>query len=210
MIEWILEKLPVLIFIVVFLGQIVRGIMRSRNDNPEPVAKPDEMEAQRRAQEIQAEIRRKIMERRAGGGGTFTESMAPRAEPPMAPPPILRRERTEMPAPAGRSLKRTFEEFDRRVKAEPVPISPLIAERRNAELERQEQLAEDLRVVEEARVTALRRVRQAAEAKELEARSLKSLRTASKVRLMNDLRDPESLKRAIVLREVLGPPVGLR
>ncbi len=210
MIEWILEKLPVLIFILVFLGQIVRGFLRSRNENSAPLAKPDEMAAQRRAQEIQAEIRRKIMERRSGGGGTFTESMAPRVEPRQAPPPILRRELTEMPAPAGQSMKRTFEEFDRRVKAEPVPISPLIAERRNAELERQEQLAEDLRSAEETRVIALRRVRQAAEAKELEARSLKSLRTASKGRLMTDLRDPESLKRAFVLRDVLGPPVGLR
>mgnify|MGYP000081000620 CR=1 FL=1 len=210
MIEWILEKLPVLIFVVIFLGQIVRGILRSRKDNPAPVAKPDEMTAQRRAQEIQAEIRRKIMERRTGGGGTFTESMAPRVETQLAPPPIIRRELTKMPAPSGKSMKRTFEEFDRRVKAEPVPISPLIAERRNAELERQEQIAEDLRSAEETRVIALRRVRQAAEAKELEGRSLKSLRTASKGRLMTDLRDPESLKRAFVLRDVLGPPVGLR
>lgn len=210
MIEWILEKLPILIFVLVFLGQIVRGFMRSRNENPEPVAKPDEMTAQRRAQEIQTDIRRKIMERRAGGGGTFTESMAPRLDPSSAPPPVLRRELTEMPAPSSKSMKRTFEEFDRRVKAEPVPISPLIAERRNAELERQEQIAEDLRNVEEARVTAQRRVRQATAAKELEARSLKSLRTASTGRLMTDLRDPESLKRAFVLRDVLGPPVGLR
>lgn len=210
MIEWILEKLPILIFVLVFLGQIVRGFMRSRNENPEPVAKPDEMTAQRRAQEIQTDIRRKIMERRAGGGGTFTESMAPRLDPSSAPPPVLRRELTEMPAPSSKSMKRTFEEFDRRVKAEPVPISPLIAERRNAELERQEQIAEDLRNVEEARVTAQRRVRQATAAKELEARSLKSLRTASTGRIMTDLRDPESLKRAFVLRDVLGPPVGLR
>ena len=209
MIEWILERLPVVIFVVIFLGQIVRGILRSRNDNPEPVAKPDEMAAQRRAQEIQAEIRRKIMERR-GGGGTFTESMAPRAETQLAPPPIIREHPTEMPAPSAKSMKRTFEEFDRRVKAEPVPISPLIAERRNAELERQEQIAEDLRSAEESRVIALRRVRQAAEAKELEARSVKSLRTASKGRLMTDLRDTENLRRAVVLREVLGPPVGLR
>jgi hypothetical protein len=209
MIEWILERLPVVIFVVIFLGQIVRGILRSRTDNPEPVAKPDEMAAQRRAQEIQAEIRRKIMERR-GGGGTFTESMAPRAETQLAPPPIIREHPTEMPAPSGKSMKRTFEEFDRRVKAEPVPVSPLIAERRNAELERQEQIAEDLRSAEESRVIALRRVRQAAEAKELEARSVRSLRTASKGRLMTDLRDTENLRRAVVLREVLGPPVGLR
>jgi hypothetical protein len=32
----------------------------------------------------------------------------------------------------------------------------------------------------------------------------------SRDELLADLRDPEGLRRAILLREVLGPPVGLR
>ena len=36
------------------------------------------------------------------------------------------------------------------------------------------------------------------------------LRTAARARLLADLADPQSVRRAFVLREVLGPPVGLR
>ena len=37
-----------------------------------------------------------------------------------------------------------------------------------------------------------------------------ALRAVAQHELMGDLSDPRSLRRAFVLREVLGPPIGLR
>jgi hypothetical protein len=43
-----------------------------------------------------------------------------------------------------------------------------------------------------------------------EAESEPALRVAARDHVLADLADPQSLRRAFVLREVLGPPVGLR
>ena len=216
--EWILDKLPVLIFIVVFIAQIVRGILRSRDAKPEPPPRGDELDEMRRAQEVQAEIRRKIAERR---GGAFREPVAPKAEvpapPPLQPEPpvVVRRDPTAIPDPFGGPLKRMFEELERRAQPTPPPVPrpaapPPVLVNRNAELARQEEIAEQMRQLEESRMLAQRRARQAAAAREAEAGSQAALRTAARGRLMSDLQDRESLKRAFVLREVLGTPAGLR
>jgi hypothetical protein len=214
MIEWILEKLPVVIFVVVFLGQIVRGLLRSRGERTEPPPRHDELEEQRRATEIQKEIRRKIAERRAGREQQPAEHEA-REDRQSAPPVIVRRDPTAIPLPEpfGGPVKRMLEEFERRAHPTPRAEPPLVvakSERRHAELERQERLAEELRALEETRLLAQRRVANLAAAKQVEARSERGLRTAARGRVLEDLQDPESLRRAFVLREVLGPPVGLR
>lgn len=215
--EWILDKLPILIFVVVFIAQIVRGIMRSRDVKPEPPPRGDSLDEMRRAQEIQAEIRRKIAERR---GGQLREPAPSTGEGPVAPaqpepPVVVRRDPTAIPDPFGGPLKRMFEELERRAQPPPparaqVPVAPPVLANRNAELVRQEDLAEQVRVLDESRMLVQRRARQAAAAKELEAGSQSALRTAARGRLMTDLHDRESLKRAFVLREVLGTPAGLR
>lgn len=220
--EWILDKLPVLIFVLVFVAQIVRGIMRSREVKPEPPPRGDSLDEIRRAQEVQAEIRRKIAERRSG---PFREPAPTTAEvpaPPLAqpePPVVVRRDPTAIPDPFGGPLKRMFEELERRAQPQPppppptpsrVPVAPPVLANRNAELVRQEDLAEQVRVLEESRMLVQRRARQAAAAKQLEAGSQSAMRTAARGRLMTDLHDRESLKRAFVLREVLGTPAGLR
>jgi hypothetical protein len=46
--------------------------------------------------------------------------------------------------------------------------------------------------------------------KTAETNSSAGVRTAARDRTLGDLRDPQALRRAFVLREVLGPPVGLR
>lgn len=214
--EWILEKLPILIFVVVFIAQIVRGIMRSRDVKPAPPPRGDSLDEIRRAQEVQAEIRRKIAERRSG---PFREAAPePRGvEPPVvarpAPPVVVQRDPTAIPDPFGGPIRRMLEELERRAQPPapaPVPVAPPVLVNRNAELERQEQLAEDVRVLDENRMLVERRARKAADAKVLEAGSMPALRTAARGRLLTDLQDRESLKRAFVLREVLGTPAGLR
>ncbi len=210
--EWLLERKGLVIVVLIFAVQVVRGLFRTRRDAaPPPLAKPDELEEQRRMQEIQEDIRRRKEERR----GAFAPSDAP---PPLheetAAPPLSRRtETTQMPEPFGGPLRRVLEQMEREVRPQPVPLPPPLAstaEMRNAELVRQEQLAEDLRVLEESRMLVKRRAAQLAASNYAESQSEGGLRTAVRGKLFDDLRDPASLKRAVVLREVLGPPVGLR
>jgi len=211
--DWLLERVGVVIFVLVFVVQIVRGLMRSRQEAPAEEAKPDALEEQRRVQEIQRNIRRQIAARRGEAA-------------PVAPPPLVRREvapapepspeTTQLPDPFGGPLRRVLQEIERRAQPEPpppprpLPVPAMVVERHGAELERQQRLAEELRVLEESRALAARRVTLAAEVKEADAQSETGMRHAARGRLLDDLRDPASVRRAIVLREVLGTPVGLR
>ncbi len=211
--EWLMGKLPVVIFVVVFLSQIVRGLMRSRADAPSPQAKPDELEEQRRTQEVQEQIRRRIAERR---GAAPAEATPPLHSEPLPPPQPRRIETTQMPEPFGGPLRRVLEELQREVQppAAPPPLPPVpvqaAVESRNAELERQVQLAEKLRVLEESRMLVKRRATQLADTNYAATQSEGGLRTAGREMILDDLRDPASLRRAFVLREVLGAPVALR
>ena len=223
-IDWLLERVGVVIFVLVFVVQIVRGLMRSRQEAPSDEAKPDVLAEQRRVQEIQGEIRRRIAERRGEALPAEPPPLIRRETAPgpaSAPVPIPSPETTQMPNPMGDPfgdpLRRVLRELERRARPEPVapppvplPVPAVAVERRNAELERQQRLTEELRVVEESRVLSERRMTLAAEAKTADAESETGLRGAARGRLLDDVRDPQSLRRAIVLREVLGTPVGLR
>jgi hypothetical protein len=207
MIEWILEKLPVVIFVVIFIAQLVRGFLKTRGAQAEPPPRHDELEQDRRNREIQAEIRRKIAERR-GGHVPAPEAPELRPEPTPEPPVVVMRDPTEIPVPE--PLRRMLEQLERKVQPAPPPAPPVMAERRALEVHRQEKLAEEMRVLEESRVLVQRRAAAIAKGKRDESQSERGLRTAARGRLLDDLRDADSLRRAFVLREVLGPPVGLK
>ncbi len=87
---------------------------------------------------------------------------------------------------------------------------PVVAAAREAELERQEELRAQLEDLREKKFLAERQKQEAAAAAQEAAQSETGLRTTARAQLLDDLRDPSSLRRAIVLREVLGTPVGLR
>ena len=143
----------------------------------------DEAERVRR---IQEEIRRKILER--VGGAT-----APVPTPPplkAAPQPILRREQTAVEA-----------------YAESQAEAELLVAADQAMLERQQQLAAKLRELKEQRREHDRPSEVFAEKTAL---AMSASGTAVRGSLLADLREPTAVRRAIVLREVLGTPVGLR
>lgn len=102
-------------------------------------------------------------------------------------------------------------EFERRVQPKifsTPPPAPVVSEA--AALARQEELAEQMRVLEESRMLARRRAAEIAAMQQAEKESESgALKTARGV-LLADLRDPKSVRRAFVLREVLGSPVSLR
>lgn len=202
MLDWIISKLPTIIFVTIVLVQIVRGIAKARREDPTPEPRHNELEEARRNEEI----RRRIAERRAG-------RTQPPPEPARAEPPVVaERDPTaipELPEP----LRRMITQLEKR--REPVPTitpvsPPVLPDRSRAELERQQQLADEMKALEEARVAAKRRAAQLAAAQAEAATSKGALRSAARGRVLEDLKDPVSLRRAIVLREVLGTPVGLR
>ena len=211
--EWLLNHIPLVLTLVFVVISIVRSITQAGKASDEHEVTHDESEEQRRVREIQERIRRKIAERR---GGIPPEApapplLAPQAErlPAEQPRPVFR------PAPSipeldpfGGPLKRVFVELEKRVQLPPVALA--VMEPNPGELERQTRLAADLKALEEARQLAQRRAAHAAETKDDLARSEAAMRAAGRGRLLEDLGDPQALRRAFVLREVLGTPVGLR
>ncbi|MFM7751078.1 MAG: hypothetical protein ACKPB0_11775 [Opitutaceae bacterium] len=217
LLDWLLDRLGVVIFVVIFVVQIIRGLLQARRQTPPPASKPDALDEERRVQEIQEQIRRRIAERRG-------EAPPPAAAPEL--PPLARREApaapgpetTRMPEPFEDPLRRMVREFERALNPEPelapAPAAPPVAaatvaeapDRRAVELERQRRLADELRQLEAERAEAKRR----AARESVEAAVATASARAHRGGLAEELRDAASARRAIILREVLGTPVGLR
>jgi hypothetical protein len=161
---------------------------------------PEEDERVRR---IQEEIRRKIAERRGQA----------------APPPV------PASVPTFDPFRPVFQEDDapspmRREEAPPPMPSPVrevvVAYADEATLERQRKLAAQLAELEERRREARRAAQAAAQSGGQAAANVAYHADAPDVpglsarRLHDELRSPAALRRAMVLREVLGAPVALR
>ena len=161
------------------------GIPESR---PTVAPNADAMEEEVRTRRIQEEIRRKIQERRGGGA------------PVPAPPPL----REEAPAYEIPSEPDWREEEVPRSVPQPPPLDDGV-------LARQRALQEQLEALAERRRAALAAARNdspvTAAAIGASATGMASPKSGA---LLRDLRNPESVRRAIVLREVLGPPLALR
>jgi hypothetical protein len=203
-INWILGHLPAVIFVVILVAQMIRAANRSRQARAEQEREAADPAAEHRhEQEARDEIRRRIAERRAGG--------APAEPPPLAEArPAPSPEATQRPDVFDGPLGRMLQELQKRAEPAPAPPPPAMAARNVAEVERQEQLAEELRVLAETRAATQRRAAQIAAERAQTLQAEPALRAAARDRLLGDLGDPQSLRRAFVLREVLGAPVGLR
>ncbi|MBL9185960.1 MAG: hypothetical protein JNK23_00640 [Opitutaceae bacterium] len=202
--EWVMGNLPIVIFAFVVIAQVLRAAKRAKEQAEDtPQARPDALEEHRRTREVQEQVRRRIAERRGGGAA---------ATPPPVPVerPVARPETTQMPDVFDGPLGRMLQELQKRT--EP-PAPPVMAEVRGShagELERQERLAEELRALEESRAMAKRRAAAIVANQAAVAQTSSGQLHAARDRLLADLRSPGSLRRAVVLREVLGAPVALR
>jgi hypothetical protein len=195
-VSWALSHIPQLVFAFVLL-QVVRAVFRAAQLSKEHQATSTESDEQRRVREIQERIRKKIAERR-GGRAPVSE------EPVPTRPPLMKPSHAPLDPFGGPSRRPVVIETRRRViqPAEPPRIE-------SAVLERQQQLAEQMRVLEEARAATLRRAAQVVTQRD-NAAAASSAATATQAGWLGDLRDPQALRRGFVLREVLGPPVALR
>lgn len=203
--KWIFEHFQLVVAIVAAVAYVLTRGKRQTEDRQDSTrnlsdADPEQAERTRR---IQEEIRRKIAERRAVAGEVVaSETAAERI------PPLVRPAHVPPVDPFGGPMRRIMKELEQAAERrfEPEP-DPAIAERAAA-LARQHQLAEEMRAQEAARL------REEQRARELAALRKKKAAVKAPVYAMGSLRsalgDPKELRRAIVLREVLGPPVGLR
>jgi hypothetical protein len=183
---WLFQILPLLIVLFV-VTSIIRAALKMAKSlegrdktRPESAANYDPAEAER-TRRVREEIRRKIADRRAEGRAE--EASAPFEIPPQIDPVYVE---------------------------EPVqPAQPAQFETTEAVLERQEQLADQLHALEVARLMNQRKAAEVTALAETQGASAAAA-VAMRAAILADLRTPSASRRAILLREILGTPVGLR
>jgi len=178
--DWILEHLQVLIVIAAAVFAILQKFKIVRTPGTKVPTAEEDPEQVERTRRIQEEIRRRILERRGTAPGAPSEPEAETAPFP-APPPIIEAVRPVVLAP---------------------PAAPAEEQR---EWERQQALLQRLQELEAAQVA-----RPLPESTVVAAAGVGMAAPAANGRLIADLRNQAGLRRAVVLREILGPPVGLR
>lgn len=194
--QWILDNAWTLIIVGTVLAQLFQAIMRKKDGSqaPSDEEQPREYEFEdpelaERTRKIREEIQRKIAQRQRGGAGPDAdEAPAPAAYEPEAPPPLIR------------------EVVETRPVATAFTGTRLDTQRQAEVLEQQATLMAKLQEVQRMKASALKRT-------EFEAATAdhgRAARAVSRAGVMDDLRSPDALRRAFILREVLGPPVALR
>lgn len=212
--NWIFDNFQLVIVAVIVVAYLVRALKnRPRADDAEPPdgAPPrqtitiDEAERTRR---IQEEIRRKILARQHG------------SPPPLASPGdvvVLNEDREteepeaveepeyteEGPRPRPPPLRQPFPQ------SAPAPVAqPMFDAGAAAMLERQRMLEEQLRLLAATRAIGVAGVSPLGMPAQISARDPAQRRELRRA-LRRDLSGHQNLRRAILLREVLGPPPGL-
>lgn len=197
--KWVFENFQIVVAIVAAIAYYLTR--KARQDDAErEEMDPEQAERTRRVQE---EIRRKIAERR----GAMSETVAREVERERIPP-LMRPREVEPVDPFGGPMRKILREFERATQPEPSDAERAAQARAQAaEMERQARLAEELRALEAARIVEARHAREVLDRKMAPRTAVPVFATAN---LRGTLRDPRELRRAVVLREILGTPVGLR
>ena len=193
-IQWLIDN-PVLVVIIGgVLAQMMKAVFGKKGAEAEeaPPRKEfefDDPELAERTRKIREEIQRKIAQRQRGGADPdAAEAPAPAAYEAEVPPPLIR------------------EVVEQRPVATAATGTRLDTQRQAEILEQQAAWAEQLQEAQRMKASALKR----SEFETATADHSKAARTLSRVWVLDDLRDPAALRRAFILREVLGPPVALR
>ncbi|MDD3180003.1 MAG: hypothetical protein PHQ04_06580 [Opitutaceae bacterium] len=195
--DWVFDHLQVIIAIA---GAIAYWILQGREkEGEEDEALPEaqgktfaDPELAERTRRIREEIQRRIEQRTGHPPSRLPPGPSPDATPPfvLRPPGSM-----EPPRPAAPPLR---------------PV--MLDKQREAEiLKQQAALQEKLAEVEWIKTTARHRGEFERATSETEARPVaRAEGLPPRGTLRDDLRDPASLRRAFLTREILGPPVALR
>lgn len=193
--DWVFDHLQILIAagagLAYWLNQRKRAQEEESEDAEQPLADARNVsDDEARARKIREEIRRKIAERQRGPSNI----PGPAAEPP----PLFRRFVEEPPVVVEDPFNR-----DKWREAPEEPRGPSAEEQ--AVLKRQKLLQERMKQLEQTRVEAKRRAENI-----VPKRAQRTTSSVGSRSLREDLHHTGSIRRAIILREVLGPPVGLK
>lgn len=206
--NWVLEHLQILLGIAAaiayYLNRRRAAAANAEAERPAQAGGQVSDEQAERTRRVQEEIRRKIAERR----GTAREA-ADRQPTRERVPPLVRPTQVPPLDPFGGPMRRIVRKIEEAAAAlEQRVEDPEAAAAKTAELARQAKLAEQLRELEAARAAHERRAAEITLAKKKRAETRPVPAVFGDVRAV--LRDPREIRRAVILREVLGPPVGLR
>lgn len=186
--DWLLEHPQVLVVVAIAIAALFQKLKQARSQEAAGRTLATDPEDAERTRRIQEEIRRRIRERRG---------LAPAAPPA----PVTAEDEPEFPVPPP-----MIEEV-RPIVVEPPPLPVANAAATSgyaAEYDRQQQMLQQLRAFKATHQTS-------AAAPAVSASAPVGVAMAAPVsRLPTDLRNPAGLRRAIVLREILGPPLGMR
>jgi hypothetical protein len=204
--DWIFSHIWIIVALAGVLVRVFQAASaKSRQSGGQPPEPPKEYEFKdaelaERTQKIREEIRRKIEERRSRPAPPVSaEPNRPRISP-------VERSPQATPPPVVTSLPEIIREVMNPTVELPPPIEPEPVAEVAAEMPPSFAEVERLQAEAHARVVGERRaVVQAAI-----ANRGSGLLAANRAALLQDLRDPAALRRAIILREVLGPPLALR
>ncbi len=189
--DWVLSHLPTIIAIAGGVAWWLKQRKESPTGGGAAPSSPQEKtfedpELAERTRRIREEIQRKIEQRARGYAHEQPKPLPPE---PAAPPPVRQVVVTPVEPP--------------RI---PAGMSKQEAQRSAEILEQQKALMEKLQEATLMKTAAEKRVLfEAATADHMAER-----RTETQTSVMGELRTPEALRRAFILREVLGPPVALR
>ena len=188
--DWIAQHLQLIIAIA---GGVAWWLNKNREKGGEAEPPPraektfDDPELAERTRRIREEIQRKIEQRAKG----YASEQPTLPREPSPPPPLMR----QMPQPRLETARATR-----------AAASHQEAQRTAEILEQQAALMEQVRLANEMKAATLRRTQFETEVASKEEAAMSAVRSA----LGEDLRNPAALRRAFILREVLGPPLALR
>lgn len=196
--------LPVVFFVLYGIAQLLGS---KKKGAPAEEEEQDEIDMEERARQIREEIRRKIEERRQARDG----------QPPQ-PVPQQGRPRYDPTLPESQQ-RRTLQPAPQRPVMQPQPVArrapePVLSRQPSLEERLQEQRAilEKARREQQAAKAKARQMMAAAGARREKARQEVRVAATGNLRsqLLADLRNPSSTRKAVLLREVLGTPLGLK
>lgn len=201
--KWIFENFQIVVAIVAAVAYFLSRNRKEADRTESPEQSDLDPEQAERTRRVQEEIRRKIAERRG-----VTAEATPREVATERIPPLMRPTQVPPVDPFGGPMRRIVREFEQTVAQWEAPPPEADAMAQAAELQRQARLKEQLQALEAARLAESQRAQELMVSRRVPMVSRTPVYATANLR--GALRDPRELRRAIVLREILGTPVGLR
>ncbi len=194
--QWMLDNAFAVVIVGGVLLQLLQAIMKKKEGQDAPPAEEqrreyefDDPELAERTRRIREEIQRKIAQRQRGSAGQGGDEIPlPAGYESPEPPPLVREVAEQRPV----TTAATGTRFETQRQAEI--------------LEQQAAWAAKLQEAQRMKTSALKRAEFEAATKD----RVQAARSVSRAGVLGDLRDPAALRRAFILREILGPPVALR